>query len=403
MALTRQWTINGDFLTLAPNGVARYAREVTCAMDALLGAGAPLAAGLELTLVTPGQGHDLPLQNIRTVYAPEFRTPRLPQVWAQIQLPHYVQGGLLSFCNLAPVAVARQIVCMHDAHTWIMPESYGRMFRLAHRLIMPALGRRVRAVATVSHHARRQLAALGVAPEEKIAVAWNGCDHALRWQAQLSPRSYGDRRPFVLCIGRNQPYKNMDLIWAIAPALAARGVDVLVAGEAGGADAASRGPNIVPLGRIDDNELAAAMEAALCFVFPTRIEGFGLPAAEAMARGCPVVASTADALVEVCGDAAIHVDPDEPAAWTAAIIRLLENPFERLAMTAAGRTRARMFTWRGVAETWLGLMAMVDGVAMEGAASNGNVARSDQAGQGPVHMPRPGSAGMHVPAGAGVM
>ena len=166
----------------------------------------------------------------------------------------------------------------------------------------------------------------------------------------------------MLCIGRNQPYKNMDLIWAIAPALAARGIEVLVAGEAGDAAALRHGPNIVALGRISDDELAAAMEAALCFVFPTRIEGFGLPAVEAMARGCPVIASTADALMEVCGGAAIHVDPDNPDGWTAAIIRLQENPFERLAMVAAGRARARLFTWRGVAETWLGLMAAVDGV-----------------------------------------
>ncbi|GHE76225.1 glycosyl transferase [Camelimonas fluminis] len=358
----RKWTINGDFLTLSPNGVARYAREVTTAIEDLLAAGGPLADGLEVTLATPVERHDLPLRHIRTVHIPEFRRPRLPQAWVQLQLPRHVEGGLLSFCNLAPVAVSRQIVCMHDAHTWLMPESYGRMFRLAHRVIMPVVGRRARAVATVSQHARRQLAALGVAPEDRIAVAWNGCDHALRWRASRSPRDYRNRRPFVLCIGRNQPYKNMDLIWSIAPALAARGIEVLVAGEAGGAEALRHGPNIVALGRISDDELAAAMEAALCFVFPTRIEGFGLPAVEAMARGCPVIASTADALMEVCGDAAIHVDPDHPDGWTTAIIRLLENPFERLAMVAAGRARARLFTWRGVAETWLGLMAAVDGV-----------------------------------------
>lgn len=362
----RKWTINGDFLTLPPNGVARYGREVTCAIDDLLAAAGQLTDGLDISLATPAEGHDLRLRHIRTVHAPEFRTPRLPQAWVQFQLPQYVQGGLLSFCNLAPVAVARQIVCMHDAHTRIMPESYGGMFRLAHRVIMPALGRRVRAVATVSQHARRQLVALGIAREDKIVVASNGCDHALRWRAARSSRDYRNRRPFVLCIGQNQPYKNMDLIWSIAPALAARGIEVLVAGEGGGPDVLRHGPNVVPLGRVSDDELAAAMEAALCFVFPTRVEGFGLPAAEAMARGCPVVASTADAVMEICGGAAMHVDPDDPEGWAAAIIRLLDSPFERLAMVAAGRARARLYTWRGVAETWLGMMAAVDGVAAAG-------------------------------------
>lgn len=362
MSRTRNWTINGDFLTLAPNGVARYAREVTGAIDALIGAGDVRTRCLDVTLVTPVSAHDLSLRHIQTRHAPEFRSPRLPQVWTQLQLPRHVSGGLLSFCNLAPVSVARQIVCIHDGHTRIMPESYDPMFRLAHRVILPVLGRRVRAVTTVSGHARRQLVDLGIAPASKITVAWNGCDHATRWRSALSPRSYKERRPYVLCIGRNQPYKNMALIWSIAPALAKRGVDILVAGEAGGPETAKFGDNIIPLGRIGDDELAAAMESALCFLFPTRIEGFGLPAAEAMARGCPVIASTADALLEVCGEAAIHLDPDDRDGWAAAVLLLLDNPFERLAMVAASRQRAKIFTWRKVAEAWLDLMAEIDEV-----------------------------------------
>src|SRR5262249_30039889 len=156
----------------------------------------------------------------------------------------HVEGGLLSFCNLAPIRVRRHVVCIHDAHTFLMPQSYGRLFRLAHQLILPMLGRRARVVTTVSGLSRDHLDKLAIAPRDKIVVAYNGSDHADRWQPGRSARSYMDRRPFVLCIGRDQPYKNMSLIWQIAPELKRLGLDVLVAGEVSPESAVGRSDNV---------------------------------------------------------------------------------------------------------------------------------------------------------------
>lgn len=357
----RVWTVNGDFVTLKPTGVARYAREVTSALDDLVAEGHPLAHGIELNLVAPREPMDLPLRRIGVTVVPEFRTPRLPQVWAQLQLPRHVEGGLLSFCNLAPIAIRRHVVCIHDAHTFIMPESYGLLFRLAHRLILPALGRRAQLVTTVSGLSRDHLDELGIAPRSKIVVAYNGSDHADRWRPARSARSYIERKPFVLCIGRDQPYKNMSLIWRIAPALKQLGLDVLVAGDVGATEVPETSDNVHLIGRVDDDELAAAMSNAVCFLFPSRIEGFGLPAAEAMARGCAVVASTAPAIPEVCGDAALYAGPDDVQGWVRAIASLYQDPALRAAMRRAGYQRSRRFTWRRVAETYLELMARIDG------------------------------------------
>src|SRR5687767_10280900 len=77
----RSWSINGDFVTLQPTGVARYAREVTLALDALVAEGHTLVAGLDLTLLAPRQPQDLPLRSIPTRVIPEMDRPRLPQVW----------------------------------------------------------------------------------------------------------------------------------------------------------------------------------------------------------------------------------------------------------------------------------------------------------------------------------
>ena len=120
----RRWTINGDFVALAPTGVARYATEVTAALDRLVEEGHPLTRGLHLDVVAPrpwtGSGAPKALA-VRVV--PEFARPRLPQFWVQAQLPRHVPGGLVSFCNLAPVMPRRHIVCIHDLHTRLSPRS----------------------------------------------------------------------------------------------------------------------------------------------------------------------------------------------------------------------------------------------------------------------------------------
>ena len=98
----RVLAINGDFLALRSAGVARNAKDVTLAPHALVAAKYPLTRDLELSILAPRHpGEPLPLRAIPLRIIPEFRRPRLPQFWVQIQLPRHVTGGLLSFRNLA--------------------------------------------------------------------------------------------------------------------------------------------------------------------------------------------------------------------------------------------------------------------------------------------------------------
>lgn len=362
----RRWTINGDFTTLPPNGVARYAREVTMALDALISKGHPLGRDLEIDLVVPRPPSEpLRLDNIPVRVVPEFNRPRLPQFWVQAQLPWHVPGGLLSFCNLAPVALKRQIACIHDMHTRLMPSSYGRGFRWAHRLILPALGRRAARITTVSDLSRSHLIKFGIAPEENIVVTYNGSDHVKRWDSARSSLAAGRGRPFVLCLGqRDQEYKNMGLLAKLAPLLDGMGLDLRMPGNVDEATVLryvrEMPSNIVLLGRIADDDFKKELEGALCFLFPSRIEGFGLPAVEAMAAGCPVLASTSPCLPEICGDSALFADPDDVQAWAENVRLLMLGPDLRGRMVAKGLARASSYSWRGIAGKYLELMMQVD-------------------------------------------
>jgi glycosyltransferase involved in cell wall biosynthesis len=361
----RRWTINGDFTTLRPTGVARYAREVTMALDALISEGHPLGRDLEIDLVVPRPiSEPLRLDAISVRAVPEFNRPRIPQFWVQAQLPWHVPGGLLSFCNLAPVALKRQIACIHDMHTRLMPSSYGRGFRWAHRLILPALGRRAARITTVSELSRTHLVKFGIAPQENIVVTYNGSDHAKRWNAAASTLAVDRGRPYVLCLGRDQEYKNMGLLAKLAPLLDGLGLDLWMPGDVDEAALLRYVPempsNIVLLGRIGDDDFKKALEGALCFLFPSRIEGFGLPAVEAMASGCPVVASTSPCLPEICGDSALFADPDNLHVWAESVRLLMLDPGLRERLVAKGRARANSYSWRLIAEKYLELMMQVD-------------------------------------------
>ena len=95
---------------------------------------------------------------------------------------------------------------------------------------------------------------------------------------------------------------------------------------------------------LNDAELRLAYAGAIALVYPSRYEGFGLPVAEAMASGCPVITSAVASLPEVAGDAALYVDPDDPAELATAIDAVRE-PTRRATMIAAGLARAAMFDW----------------------------------------------------------
>ena len=103
-------------------------------------------------------------------------------------------------------------------------------------------------------------------------------------------------------------------------------------------------------GLVEKQQLAELYRGAACLVFPSRYEGFGLPVVEAMASGTPVVAAASGSVPEVAGDAAVLVEPGNPAALAGGIERALADR-ERLAR--AGIARAKRYSWTETARRTL--------------------------------------------------
>ena len=195
----------------------------------------------------------------------------------------------------------------------------------------------------------------------------NGHEHALDWDpalARIGPsviagvRQQSDRG-FVLALGSRARHKNMQLLLAAAPEFAAMDLEVIVAGGGAGIFASETlpsAPNVKVVGHVTDHDLAYLMDRALCLVFPSWTEGFGLPIVEAMARGCPVVSSDRASMPEVCGDAALMAPPDDPAAWVHHLRALAQSPDLRQDLIGRGRERVRLFSWAETAAGYIELM-----------------------------------------------
>jgi glycosyltransferase involved in cell wall biosynthesis len=349
------WSINGRFLTQRMTGVQRYAQEIVAALDELLSEH-DFASQVRLRLVLPPGVEAKPTLSKIHIQKTHFGSGH---AWDQFVLPLYAGSRVLSLGNFGPVLARNHIVCIHDANTFIEPESYSRTFAFAYRMLLPWIGRRAARVATVSRFSADMLARYGVCREEKIFIAPNGHEHALRWDASQAdiPLLNALKRPYVLLLGSHAKHKNVDIILDQAQGLDAAGIDIVVVGAASRIFSENApnftASNIHHAGYVSDDDLAALYERALCLVFPSRTEGFGIPPLEAMARGCPVISSNAASLVEVGGDAVIYVDPDRGNRWREAIIGLAQNEGLRATMAAQGQKRAVLFSWKRSAQLYL--------------------------------------------------
>jgi glycosyltransferase involved in cell wall biosynthesis len=92
------------------------------------------------------------------------------------------------------------------------------------------------------------------------------------------------------------------------------------------------------------------------FIYPSTYEGFGLPPLEAMACGCPVIVSDIPPLKEVCGEAALYCNPDEPADIAQKMVQLSEDTVLRNDLVSKGNERVKKYTWRNAA---LGLLSQL--------------------------------------------
>ena len=217
--------------------------------------------------------------------------------------------------------------------------------------------RRADMVVCPSEATRRDCVAAGFAAERVRVIPLGtepvpvGPDRVGRVRA-----AYGLNRPYVLWTGSVEPRKNLRRLVEAFTRLGRNDLDLVLVGPDGwgaetGSLLASAAGRIRPLGFVPRHELAALYAGAQLFCYPSLLEGFGLPVAEAMAQGTPVVTSAGTATEEVVGGGGLVVDPTDVGAIAAAMNTVLEDPDLAQGLGSEGeRLAAARFTWDRVAD-----------------------------------------------------
>ncbi|MGH2603150.1 MAG: glycosyltransferase family 4 protein, partial [Dehalococcoidia bacterium] len=164
---------------------------------------------------------------------------------------------------------------------------------------------------------------------------------------------------FLLSVGTLEPGKNRETVVRALRQLAAQGIDLplVVVGQQGWlqdrAAPLQMGDALRYLGYVPDDDLPALYTLAEAFVFPSWLEGFGLPPLEALACGTPVVSSDRPAMPEVLGGAVLYADPRRPAAWAEALECVTGDRTLRQSLVSRGLEQVKQYSWERAARETL--------------------------------------------------
>ncbi len=355
-----------DFTSAAREraGIGRYARELIRALARLDRANA-------YVLFVPQDAHpdllayDWPDNfTIRRAPIPERL---LVALWHRAHIPLPVEaftGGVDIFYSpdflLPPTRARRTVVTVHDLSYVRVPECFPVVLKSYLNRSVPRAVKRADLILADAASTGRDLQDVYGVPPEKIKVLYSGVDPRFCPQVPATDQErvrakYKLTRPYFLSVSTVQPRKNYArLVEAFAKIqLSDSRFQLVIAGGNGWMydevyrtiERLNLGDDVRMLGFTPDDDLPALYAMAMLFVYPSLYEGFGLPVAEAMACGIPVLSSNASSLPEVAGDAALYFDPLDVEGMADAIRRALGDVPLRNELRAGGLQQVRQFSW----------------------------------------------------------
>lgn len=305
--------------------------------------------------------------------APHVRLVRMPcrpgpwrLAWQLPWLRRRHGVDLLHMQYRLPLLAAGNCACtIHDLLYESHPQFFTRFFVWQSRLTGRRAARKARLLFTVSAHSRDELARLYGIEGARVAITCNGVDFSRFMPGAagadavralgLAPGGY------LLTLGRLEPRKNHVTLLRAYARLGPDAPPLVIVGQRDfhcGAvfDEIQRlqlGTRVRVLESVDDASLPAVLRHARLFVFPSFAEGFGMPVAEAMASGVPVITSNTTSLPEVAGPGALLVDPGSTEQLAQAMTRLLADAALRQRLVQAGLQHVRRFDWQASAAVFV--------------------------------------------------
>jgi alpha-1,3-rhamnosyl/mannosyltransferase len=288
-------------------------------------------------------------RSVRVAYEHTWLLARTRE--ARLRLVHHA-GGTMPRFRAAP-----GVLTIHDLQYLAFPQFFS-LTKLAYlRTAVPQSVKRAAAISVPSAFVRKTVADAFSYPADRIVVSHHGVDGALGthpFDELQVRRRYGVPGRFLVYPAITHPHKNHVALLRAFAGLGPDADDVVLVllGGAGTADvevtteihALGLDQRVRRPGRVPAADRDALIGLATLLVFPSRYEGFGAPLLEAMALGCPVIASDVAAVPEVLADAGVLLPPLDTTAWRDTISSLLGDDGGRVTLAQRGRARASAFT-----------------------------------------------------------
>lgn len=277
---------------------------------------------------------------------------------------------LWSPVHSGPITIRKQVVTVHDLVPLDNPEWLTPGFVAWYRFMLPKLLKKSRHLIAISEFTKSRIIQRLHIPPEKISVVYNGVEqrftpHAEETSSKVRETLGLPSGHYVLALGSLEPRKNISRLlqaWAqILPDIPQK-TWLVIAGGAGqtsvfrSVDYSQSPERVIWAGHVPDEDLPGLYAGALLFVYPSMYEGFGLPALESMACGCPVICSNTGALPEVCGDAAMFINPLSSHELARALRQLITSRSSQEQLKLSGIQQSKKFYWQKTAQQTLNIL-----------------------------------------------
>ncbi len=260
----------------------------------------------------------------------------------------------------------KTVATIHDIVAYILPRTIPMKYSLYMKALIGQVVKRADRIISVSESTKRDLVRWLGAPEGKITVVPQGVGKEFHPAlpddngGELVREKFGIRGDYLLFVGNLEPRKNLIRImhaFEMARDRAGRDLQLVICGKKGwlyddilaAYQRIRRDSEIILTNYVNEADRLRLYQNARTFLFPTLYEGFGMPVLEAMACGAPVITSNVSSFPEICGDAALLVDPYDVKGIADAILALEESPDLRASLREKGLERAAQYTWRDTA------------------------------------------------------
>ena len=252
----------------------------------------------------------------------------------------------------------KAVVTIHDVKRFQCPQLVPRLERIYKAIMERNVAAKNRHVILVSNTDIPFIVDNDGIARERIFVTYHGIEPLF-----LADDDPASQREYLLWVGRPYASKNLSVLFGALRLLAESGYSVptlRLIGASGherqfASDVKGMEKNVSFEAPVENQMLPPIYRGANVFCFPSFAESFGIPPIEAMGCGAAVICSDIPVLREVCGDAAVFCDPDDPQAFADAIRKVLDDAAYRGELTSRAKERAAGFTWPKCAQDTLGI------------------------------------------------